>query len=113
MNAVEGESAGIYRLTDGQWIDTMCNCLLMENGLPLRRTGMTLKEEGGRANHPWFSLDPRAWVFTSDYAGVSAEPISNPHHFQPAGEFFTVNIRIWRPGVSHNAYEDGTWAPFT
>ncbi|KAG0452512.1 hypothetical protein HPP92_025176 [Vanilla planifolia] len=137
MNAVEGESAGIYRLTDGQWIDTMCNWspdgewiafasnrddpervsfslyVVHPNATGLRK--VVHCREGGRANHPWFSPDSKSLVFTSDYAGVSAEPISNPHHFQPAGEIFTVNIEgsdVRR--LTHNAYEDGTptWAPF-
>ncbi|KAH0471002.1 hypothetical protein IEQ34_000725 [Dendrobium chrysotoxum] len=137
MDAVEGESAGIYQLTDGPWSDTMCNWspdgewiafasdrdnpgsgsfsiyMIHPNGTGLRK--VVHSGNGGRTNHPWFSPDSTSLVFTSDYAGVSAEPISNPHHYQPYGEIFTVKIdgsEIKR--LTHNSFEDGTptWTPF-
>ncbi|KAJ9567690.1 hypothetical protein OSB04_003656 [Centaurea solstitialis] len=49
----------------------------------------------GRTNHPWFSPDGKYIVFTSDYAAVSAEPISNSHHYQPYGEIFTMGKFGW------------------
>lgn len=64
---------------------------------------------GGRTNHPYFSPDGERIVFTSDYGAVSAEPISNMHHFQPYGEIFTVRLDgsdLRR--LTHNSYEDGT-----
>ena len=69
---------------------------------------------GGLATHPTFSPDGKRITFTSDYAGVSAEPIAWPHHYQPYGEIFVINIDgsgITR--LTHNAYEDGTptWGP--
>ncbi|KAK6939915.1 WD40-like beta propeller [Dillenia turbinata] len=131
MDAVQGEKGGLYQLTEGPWTDTMCNWspdgewiafasdrenpgsgsyemfLIHPNGTGLRK----LFQSGlaGRANHPWFSPDGKSIVFTTDYAGVSAEPISNPHHYQPYGEIFT--IRLDGSGIrrlTHNSYEDGT-----
>ncbi|WOL03579.1 hypothetical protein Cni_G12299 [Canna indica] len=137
MDAVDGESAGIHQLTEGPWSDTMCNWspdgewiafasdrdnpgsgsfaiyMVHPNGTGLRK--VVHSGNGGRTNHPWFSPDSKSFVFTSDYAGVSAEPISIPHQFQPYGEIFTINIdgsNIQR--LTHNSFEDGTptWAPF-
>uniref|UniRef100_A0A6V7QVU5 Dipeptidylpeptidase IV N-terminal domain-containing protein n=1 Tax=Ananas comosus var. bracteatus TaxID=296719 RepID=A0A6V7QVU5_ANACO len=137
MDAVHGESASLRRLTEGPWTDTMCNWspdgewiafssdrdspgsgsfaiyMVHPNGTGLRK--VVQSGDGGRANHPWFSPDSKKLVFTSDYAGISAEPISNPHHYQPYGEIFTVNIDgsdIRR--LTQNSYEDGTptWTPF-
>jgi Tol biopolymer transport system component len=137
MDPVKGESAGLYRLTEGPWTDTMCNWspdgewiafssdrdnpgagsfaiyMVHPNGTGLRR--VVHSGEGGRANHPVFSPDSKKIVFTSDYAAVSAEPISNPHHYQPYGDIFTINIDgsgIRR--LTHNSYEDGTpaWTKF-
>ncbi|MQL77302.1 hypothetical protein Taro_009744 [Colocasia esculenta] len=53
-------------------------------------------------------------VFTSDYAALSVEPISNPHSYQPYGEIFTAGID--GSGVrrlTHNSFEYGTpaWSP--
>lgn len=137
MDAEHGEAGGIRRLTEGPWSDTMCNWspdgewiafasdrhnpgggsfaiyVVHPNGTGLRR--VVHSADAGRANHPWFSPDSKALVFTSDYAAVSAEPISNPHHYQPYGEIFTVNIDgsgIRR--LTHNSFEDGTpsWTPY-
>ncbi|KAL6638520.1 hypothetical protein ACP70R_023631 [Stipagrostis hirtigluma subsp. patula] len=137
MDAEEGEAGGIRRLTEGPWSDTMCNWspdgewiafasdrhnpgggsfaiyMVHPNGTGLRR--VVHSGDGGRTNHPWFSPDSKTLVFTSDYAAVSAEPISNPHHYQPYGEIFTVNIDgtdIRR--LTHNSFEDGTpsWTPY-
>lgn len=69
---------------------------------------------GGLANHPIFSPDGKRIVFTSDYAGVSAEPIAFPHAYQPYGEIFIINIDgSGLTRLTHNAYEDGTptWGP--
>ncbi|KAL4273733.1 hypothetical protein GQ457_13G021680 [Hibiscus cannabinus] len=136
MDAIEGESGGLERLTDGPWTDTMCNWspdgdwiafasdrhnpgsgsfelyLIHPNGTGLRRlisSGMS-----GRTNHPSFSPDGKLIVFTTDYGGISAEPISNPHHFGPYGEIYTIKVdgsELKR--LTHNSYEDGTpsWAP--
>jgi Tol biopolymer transport system component len=137
MDAEDGEAGGIHRLTEGPWSDTMCNWspdgewiafasdrhnpgggsfaiyMIHPNGTGLRR--VVHSADGGRTNHPWFSPDSKTLVFTSDYAAVSAEPISNPHHYQPYGEIFTVNIDgtgIRR--LTHNSFEDGTpsWTPY-
>ena len=136
MDADGGERNGLRRLTEGPWSDTMCNWspdgewiafasdrhdpgsgsfelyLIHPNGTGLRK--LIQSGSGGRTNHPYFSPDGKRLTFTSDYAGVSAEPISNPHHYQPYGEIFTV--RLDGSGIkrlTHNSYEDGTpaWAP--
>ncbi|CAL4920036.1 unnamed protein product [Urochloa decumbens] len=137
MDAEDGEAGGVRRLTEGPWSDTMCNWspdgewiafasdrhdpgagsfamyVIHPNGTGLRR--VVHSADGGRTNHPWFSPDSKKLVFTSDYAAVSAEPVSNPHHYQPYGEIFTVNIDgsgIRR--LTHNSFEDGTpaWTPY-
>lgn len=136
MDAVDGERKGLRRLTEGPWTDTMCNWspdgewiafasdrhapgtgsfelyLIHPDGSGLRK----VIESGlrGRTNHPYFSPDGKSLTFTSDYAGISAEPISNPHHYQPYGEIFRV--RLDGSGIerlTHNSYEDGTpaWSP--
>ncbi|OMO50404.1 WD40-like Beta Propeller [Corchorus capsularis] len=136
MDAIEGEVAGLRRLTEGPWTDTMCNWspdgdwiafasdrdnpgsgsfslyMIHPNGTGLRR--LFKSGSGGRANHPSFSPDGKVLVFTTDYGGISAEPISNPHHYQPYGEIYTMKLDgsdLKR--LTHNSYEDGTpsWAP--
>ncbi|CAN0892277.1 Tol-Pal system protein TolB [Linum grandiflorum] len=136
MDAEKGESNGLVRLTDGPWTDTMCKWspdgdliafssdrhdpgsgsfaiyLIHPNGTGLRK--LVESGAGGRCNHPYFSPDGKAIVFTTDYAGISAEPISNPHHYQPYGDIFTINLDgsdLTR--LTHNSYEDGTpaWGP--
>lgn len=137
IDAEDGEAGGIRRLTEGPWSDTMCNWspdgewiafasdrhapgsgsfaiyMVHPNGTGLRR--VVHSGDGGRTNHPWFGPDSKSLVFTSDYAAVSAEPVSNPHHYQPYGEIFTVHIdgsNIRR--LTHNSFEDGTpsWTPY-
>ncbi|KQK12221.2 hypothetical protein BRADI_1g02270v3 [Brachypodium distachyon] len=137
MDAEDGEAGGIHRLTNGPWSDTMCNWspdgewiafasdrhnpgggsfaiyLIHPNGTGLRR--LVHSADGGRTNHPWFSPDSKSIVFTSDLAAVSAEPISNPHHYQPYGEIFTINIDgSGLQRLTHNSFEDGTpsWTPY-
>ncbi|ESW09450.1 hypothetical protein PHAVU_009G128300 [Phaseolus vulgaris] len=136
MDAVDGERKGLRRLTEGPWTDTMCNWspdgkwiafasdrhapgsgsfalyLIEADGSGLRKVFES--GSGGRTNHPYFSPDGKSLTFTSDYAGISAEPISNPHHYQPYGEIFSV--RLDGSGIqrlTHNSYEDGTpaWSP--
>ncbi|XP_015934565.1 uncharacterized protein LOC107460696 [Arachis duranensis] len=136
MDAAEGESNGLRRLTEGPWTDTMCNWspdgewiafasdrhapgngsfelyLIHPNGTGLRK--LIQSGSGGRTNHPYFSPDGKKIVFTSDFAGISAEPISNPHQYQPYGEIFTIGLDgSGLTRLTHNSYEDGTpaWAP--
>ncbi|KAH7524543.1 hypothetical protein FEM48_Zijuj06G0130600 [Ziziphus jujuba var. spinosa] len=117
MDAENGEKSGLRRLTEGPWSDTMCSWspdgewivfasdrddpgsggfelyLIHPNGTGLRK--LIQSGSGGRTNHPWFSPDGKSVVFTSDYAAISAEPISNPHHYQPYGwDPFWVPKRI-------------------
>ncbi|KAH0776029.1 hypothetical protein KY290_007440 [Solanum tuberosum] len=136
MDALEGETGGLHRLTEGPWTDTMCNWspdgewiafasdrenpgsgsfemyMIHPNGTGLKK--VIQSGTGGRTNHPYFSPDGKYIVFTSDYAAVSAEPISNPHHYQPYGDIYVIksdgsDIRR----LTHNSYEDGTpaWGP--
>ncbi|KAJ4965458.1 hypothetical protein NE237_017307 [Protea cynaroides] len=136
MDALEGEKGGLRRLSEGKWTDTMCNWspdgewiafasdrdnpgggsfsifFIHPNGTGLKK--VVHSSEAGRTNHPWFSPDGKSLVFASDYAAVSAEPISNPHHYQPYGDIFTAKVDgsdIRR--LTHNSYEDGTpaWGP--
>lgn len=136
MSAERGEKDGLFRLTEGPWADTMCNW--GPNGdwiafssdrenpgsgnfsifmIHPNRTGLRkLVDSGpnGQANHPYFSPNGKYIAFTSDYAAVSAEPISNPQHFRPYGDIFTVKLdgsELRR--LTHNSYEDGAplWVP--
>ncbi|KAF8082477.1 hypothetical protein N665_0824s0025 [Sinapis alba] len=136
MDAEKGETGGLWKLTEGAWTDTMCSWspngewiafasdrenpgsgsyemfLIHPNGTGLRK--LIQSGTGGRTNHPIFSPDSKSIIFTSDYAGISAEPISNPHHYQPYGDIFMVKLdgsNLRR--LTHNSYEDGTpaWAP--
>ncbi|KAF8708734.1 hypothetical protein HU200_030119 [Digitaria exilis] len=136
MDAVDGEAGGIRRLTDGPWSDTMCNWspdgewiafasdrhnpgghsfeiyMVHPNGTGLRR--VVRSGDGGVTTHPWFSPDSKTIVFTSEYAGVSAEPVSNPDHFYP-GQIFTVNVDgSGLRRLTHDSFEDGTpsWTPY-
>ncbi|KAL6563115.1 hypothetical protein OROHE_005702 [Orobanche hederae] len=132
MDAVKGEEGGLRRLTEGPWSDTSPDgdligfasdrdspgsgsfdlYLIHPSGTGLRK----LVQSGlaGRTNHPYFSPDGKSIVFTTDYAAISAEPISNPHHFQPYGETYTVKLDSSNlKRLTHNSFEDGTpaWGP--
>ncbi|XP_071709982.1 uncharacterized protein [Rutidosis leptorrhynchoides] len=136
MDAIEGEKGGLTQLTNGPWSDTMCNWspngewiafasdrhspgsgsfalyMIHPNGTGFRQ--LIHSGSAGRTNHPWFSPDGKSIVFTSDYSAVSAEPISNPHSYQPYGDIFTMKLdgsELTR--LTHNSYEDGTpsWGP--
>ncbi|XP_050235514.1 uncharacterized protein LOC126685381 [Mercurialis annua] len=136
MDAVKGENGGLYRLTEGPWSDTMGSwspdgewiAFASDREAPgsgsfelflIRPNGTGLKKliesgSGGRTNHPYFSPDGKSIVFTTDYGGISAEPISNPHQFQPYGEIYTVKLDgsdLKR--LTQNSFEDGTpaWGP--
>uniref|UniRef100_A0A2C9U2I3 Dipeptidylpeptidase IV N-terminal domain-containing protein n=1 Tax=Manihot esculenta TaxID=3983 RepID=A0A2C9U2I3_MANES len=122
MDAVKGEKAALRRLTDGPWTDTMSNWspdgewiaftstrekpgagiyelyMIHPNGTGLRR--LVPSGLGGRSTHPYFSPDGKTIVFTSDHAGISAEPISYPDNLNAYGEIYTR--------LTHNPFDDGT-----
>nr|KYP69948.1 Protein tolB [Cajanus cajan] len=123
-------------LTEGPWNDTMCNWspdgewivfasnrhapgtasyelfLIHPNGSGLRK--LMKSGSGGRVNHPHFSPDGKSVVFASDYAGISAEPISNPDTALPYGEVFSIRLDGSDfKRLTHSSFEDGTpaWSP--
>lgn len=136
MDSVDGETGGLQRLTEGPWSDTMCNWspdgdwiafasdrenaglgsfelyMIHPNGTGLHK--LIQSGSAGRTNHPYFSPDGKNIVFTSDYAAVSAEPISNPHQYQPYGEIYIIGSDgSGLKRLTHNSFEDGTpaWGP--
>eukprot|EP00252_Welwitschia_mirabilis_P026911 TRINITY_DN900_c0_g1_i1.p1 TRINITY_DN900_c0_g1~~TRINITY_DN900_c0_g1_i1.p1 ORF type:complete len:720 (-),score=22.42 TRINITY_DN900_c0_g1_i1:920-3016(-) len=132
MDALLGEEKGwIRRLTDGPWIDTMPSWspdgnwiafssnrddahnkgyfslyLIHPDGTGLHRVPGLHKE---RINHVCFSPDSKSLMFTANFDGVSAEPISLPNQFQPYGEIYVMGLDgsdLKR--LTFNPYEDGT-----
>ncbi|WOL10241.1 hypothetical protein Cni_G18995 [Canna indica] len=122
VDAVEGESGGVRRLTEGEWIDTMpawspdgeliafssnrhdpSNAdafsiyLVRPDGTGLRRVYVAGPEGSAEAareriNHVCFSPDSRWLVFTANLGAVTAEPVSMPNHFQPYGDLYTCRL---------------------
>ncbi|XP_010488216.1 PREDICTED: uncharacterized protein LOC104766097 [Camelina sativa] len=136
MDAEKGEAGGLFRLTNGNWNDTIATwspdnnwivfasnrefpgTLLMNlyvvhpDGTGLRKLAQNLT--GGVSMHPMFSPDSKRIVFTSIYAGLSAEPIGTPHFNVPSSEIFTVNLDgSGLTRLTHNSLEDGPpmWFP--
>ncbi|CAN8312850.1 unnamed protein product [Cochlearia groenlandica] len=136
MDAEKGEPGGLFRLTNGNWNDTIATwspdgnwivfasnrefpgTLLMNlyvvhpDGTGLRKLAENLT--GGISMHPMFSPNSKKIVFTTIYAGISAESIGNPHFNVPSSEIFTVNLDgsdFTR--LTHNSVEDGPpmWFP--
>lgn len=129
MDAQEGEEAYLQRLTDGPWTDTMPSWspdgkwiafssdrelqgtfgiyLVHPNGSGLHKLFCT--GPGGRSTHPFFSPDSTKLVFTTDYAGISAEPVTMAHQYQPYGEIYLINLDgTGLIRMTHNQVEDGT-----
>ncbi|CAA7388353.1 unnamed protein product [Spirodela intermedia] len=130
----------IRRLTDGDWIDTMpcwspdgeliafsSNChspkdpevfglyLVRPDGEGLRRVpvaGPEGSEESRREriNHVCFSPDSKWLLFTSNIAGVVAEPVGLPNQFQPYGDLFVCRTADGSGlrRLTCNSYENGT-----
>lgn len=137
LDAVNGETDGvdgIQRLTDGEWIDTMPSWspdgeliafssnrhdpgnptvfsiyLIRPDGTGLRRVHVADDVDRERINHVCFSPDSKWLLFTANFGGVSAEPVSLPNHYQPYGDLFIC--RLDGSGLTRltcNAYENGT-----
>ncbi|KAL1208014.1 hypothetical protein V5N11_022055 [Cardamine amara subsp. amara] len=111
MDAEKGEAGGLFRLTNGNWNDTIATWS-PDDGTGLRKLAQNLT--GLVSMHPMFSPDSKRVVFTTIYAGISAEPIGNPHFNLPGSEIFTVNLDgsdLRR--LTHNSVEDGPpmWFP--
>ena len=96
------------QLVTGWWLDRFCLqpgtayyqlYLIHPNGTGLRK--LIENGSGKKSNHPCFIPDVKNIAFATDYAGISAEPISNPDNALPYGEIFTVGLD-GTPAWSHN-----------
>ncbi|KAG9456003.1 hypothetical protein H6P81_000511 [Aristolochia fimbriata] len=129
----------IRRLTEGPWIDTMpcwspCGewigfssnrhkpedpevfsiYFVRPDGTGLRRiplAGPEGSEEADRErnNHVVFNKDTTWMLFTSNMAGLSAEPIAVPQQFNPFGDIFVCKVdgtELQR--LTFAGYENGT-----
>ncbi|KAJ3683891.1 hypothetical protein LUZ60_014118 [Juncus effusus] len=141
INAINGEtdSDEIFRLTEGEWIDTMPSWspdgsliafssnrhdptdptgfglyLIRPDGSDLQRVNISGHEDHAdlareRINHVCFSPDSKWFVFTANFNGVLAEPISGPNQFQPYGDLYACRINgSGLVRLTCNAYENGT-----
>ncbi|GLU07192.1 hypothetical protein SLE2022_241580 [Rubroshorea leprosula] len=130
---------GIRQLTNGPWIDTMPSWspkgdliafssnmhnpdnpaifsiyVIKPDGSELRRIPVAGAEGSSevdreRINHVCFSSDGEWLLFTANFGGVTAEPVSWPNQFQPYGDLFVV--RLDGSGLRRltcNGYEHGT-----
>ncbi|PON47367.1 LOW QUALITY PROTEIN: Tol-Pal system beta propeller repeat-containing protein [Parasponia andersonii] len=84
--------------------------LIHPNGIGLRKL---VQSGSGGVGSATRGLARMGRTITTDYAGISAEPISYPHKF-PYSEIFTMKMDgsdLVR--LTHNAHEDGTpsWVP--
>ncbi|KAL2653391.1 hypothetical protein R1flu_021519 [Riccia fluitans] len=136
MDAIDGEEKMLVRLTNGNWTDNHPRWsasgewiifisdredpgswnfniyMIHPDGTGLRKI---LGTGPGMKTHPCFLGDEKFIVFSSNYAGFTAEPISVALQFMPQGELFIANVddpsSLRR--LTHNSYEDGSavWSP--
>jgi Tol biopolymer transport system component len=135
----EFDGGSIRQLTNGPWIDTMASwspkgdviafssnmhnsdnpaCfsiyLIKPDGSDLKRVYVAGVEGSSevdreRNNHVCFSEDGEWILFTANMAGMTAEPVSWPHHFQPYGDMYVARSdgsELKR--LTWNGYENGT-----
>ncbi|XP_015891826.3 uncharacterized protein LOC107426219 [Ziziphus jujuba] len=125
LDALNGEledRAGVRKLTEGPWIDTMPSWspkgdliafssnrhnpdnaeafsvyVIKPDGSCLRRIYVAGPEgsddaDRERINHVCFSKDGNWLLFTANLGGVTAEPVSWPNQFQPYGDLYMVRL---------------------
>ncbi|CAN1353155.1 Tol-Pal system protein TolB [Linum perenne] len=143
MDAINGELNGetSRQITTGSCIDTMPSWsptgdliafssnrhnpsntetfsiyVVRPDGSGLKRIHVADKKDANREriNHVCFSKDGDWLLFTSNLAGVTAEPVSLPNQFQPYGDLYVM--RLDGSGLRRltwNGYENGTpaWYP--
>ncbi|KAJ7562457.1 hypothetical protein O6H91_03G069700 [Diphasiastrum complanatum] len=133
MDAVNKKvvNKNVYQLTNGSWTDTMCTwspdgkwiafTSNRDNPGSLSFAIYVIRFNGSEhepakkvlddAVHPQFSPDSQSLLFTTNYGGLSAEPISTPNQFQPYGEIYLSDLtgqQVQR--LTFSPYETGVAA---
>jgi Tol biopolymer transport system component len=124
LYVAQRDGTGIRRLTEGKWTDTMADWSLTGEWIVfasnrdgtfhlwlIKPDGTNLRKllGGAQHNHPHFSPDGQWVVFTSSYAGTSAEAVSLPRTDEPFGELFAIRLDgTVLTRLTHNGSSDGT-----